>query len=79
MGGSGSEEIKKCPSPSPAVLWFVNGFWNSFVVSYSVNNFGQTYSLSKLSQKLENVYVYFKYFCGLKVTKVMPMATTKYA
>ena len=24
MGGSGSEELKKCPSPSPKVLWFVN-------------------------------------------------------
>ena len=24
-GGCGSEELKKCPSPSPAVLWFVNG------------------------------------------------------
>ena len=23
-GGSGSEELKKCPPPSPAVLWFVN-------------------------------------------------------
>ena len=25
MGGSGSEELKKCPTTSPAVLWFVNG------------------------------------------------------
>ena len=24
MGGSGSEELMKCPPPSPAVLWFVN-------------------------------------------------------
>ena len=24
-GGSGSEELKKCPSPSLAVLWFMNG------------------------------------------------------
>ena len=24
-GGSGCEELKKCPPPSPAVLWFVNG------------------------------------------------------
>ena len=24
-GGSGSEELKKWPPPSPAVLWFVNG------------------------------------------------------
>ena len=24
MGGSGSKELKKCPLPSPAVLWFVN-------------------------------------------------------
>ena len=24
-GGSGSEELKKCPPPSRAVLWFVNG------------------------------------------------------
>ena len=24
MGGSGSDEIEKCPPPSPAVLWFVN-------------------------------------------------------
>ena len=23
-GGSGSEELKKCPTPSPAVLWLVN-------------------------------------------------------
>ena len=23
-GGNGSEELKKCPPPSPAVLWFVN-------------------------------------------------------
>ena len=24
-GGSGREELKKWPPPSPAVLWFVNG------------------------------------------------------
>ena len=24
-GGSGSEKLKKCPPPSFAVLWFVNG------------------------------------------------------
>ena len=24
MGGSGSEGLKKCPSPSPAVLWLMN-------------------------------------------------------
>ena len=24
MGGSGSEELNKYPSPFPAVLWFVN-------------------------------------------------------
>ena len=25
MSGTGSEELKKCPPPSPSVLWFVNG------------------------------------------------------
>ena len=52
-GGSGSGELKKCPPPFPAILWFVNG-WERKPRQKKTKTF--LYTKTKFSVESEQLY-----------------------